>query len=256
MFTGLSAGTTFVDCIGYPGSNIPVHVTGVEFTESYPSSGFDGLSQPHWLMVPLGENNTAVAAINPAPAVSKIGFSMQPGASKASVTPATAASANQTITLTGLAVGDTTHAEARLNGGPASLADLHVSVLSRRTRKVAIHAVTQEYTKAVPLAPGQGKPRQVCVRARGPISGTVPQGDDEPVGLTITTGPKGVCQTPADPSTDDQVIPVGEGIPHDIPPSNVPSAAAVKEYLNKVFGVQTNTYYDVPPATIFRWIMT
>lgn len=67
----------------------------------------------------------------------------------------------------------------------------------------------QDDVQLIPV--GQGAPDWPCVLLTG--GGTLPGGDDvEEVGW-ITTGPNGICETPADPP-DIQIIPVGQGEPN------------------------------------------
>ena len=214
VVTGVSPGLTNVDCFGYAGVHIPLYVVSVDYAESYQSSGFDGMSQPHWLMVPLNENNSAVATIDPASSVSKVRFLMQPDAVLATVTPGTPSNENQTITVTGVTVGDTSRVEARPdNGGTASLGALHVAVKKRQDKTVVIHAMTESNDDIQTLPVGQGLPNQRCISwgANGSLDSSNVGGDDY-VGVGgIFTGPDGICQS-TKAGDDVQEIPNGKGV--------------------------------------------
>ncbi len=213
-----------------------------EFKEPYPASGFDGESDPNWLMIPQdGENY--VDAHTPANENTEIKFKVLPEPGGAAVYPDSTNESPKTITVTNPHLGEDTAVEIGL-GTAFGTGGLKLAVKKYQEQAVVIHAVTQVYTTPMPLQPGEGKPNQVCVQG-GSILWSTPGGDDqiEP-GLKITTGANGVCETAAD-SNDQQLIPVGQGIHKDIPPGNVPTAQELKQYLDRVFGIQSNVYFTV-----------
>jgi hypothetical protein len=217
----------------------------VEFKELAPNSGFDGLSVPHWLMVPQGGTNSARVFTTATPSMN-FTFAIKPAFAHEQVTPASTAASPQTLTVSGVDVGSTTRVDAGVGGTNATaIGTLKISVKRSQPIKVEIHAVTQINTKPMPLALFQGKIREICIRAKAGILDTQVQGDDEQNGITINTGLNGVCETQANLTYEDQVIPKGQGIPKDLVPSNVPSASDLQNYLNQVFGIQTNTHFTV-----------
>ena len=113
---------------------------------------------------------------------------------------------------------------------------------------VAIHAVTQRYTDTEPMAlkNGEGIANKTCIKlgAGHTVLYSTAHGDDNYHADHIDTGANGVCETDADPS-DMQVFSKGQGIHKDIVPQNTPAAATLQDYLNQVFGIQTNTYFTV-----------
>lgn len=216
VVTGLDPGQTEVDAFGYSGNAIPLFVVAVTYEESYPNSGFDRLTRPNWLMVPVSGTNNVKATTNPAAALSKINFSMQPNASAATVTPTTPASATQTLTLTGVTVADTSRVEARPNnGGTASLGALNVAVKRRQDKTVVIHAITESNDDIQTLPVGQGLPNQRCISwgANGSLDSGNVGGDDYVGAGGIFNGPDGVCQS-TKAGDDVQEIPNGKGAPN------------------------------------------
>ena len=114
------------------------------------------------------------------------------------------------------------------------------------TRTIAIHAVTQHYTSPIVLKPGMvGTPRAICV-TWGHVGHTTPvlpdsYNNDE---TAIITGGDGTCHTTA-LDGDTQVIKVGQAIPADLVPQDVPSTSQLQTYLNQVFGNQANLRFVV-----------
>jgi hypothetical protein len=223
------------------------------YQQSSPNSGFDWVSQPNWLMVPVTGTNQAIAQTAAASATFPVGFSIQASSSNSQLTvsPTSTTSSNQTITVTSSGTNSEETYQVQVGVGIASSSGtnssgLGLDVKPMTTKTVAIHAVTQHYTQAMPPPSPSGgwAPNQVCVTATGGILWSTPGGDDVQSGLTITTGSDGLCETTADPH-DTQVIPVGWGIPKDIVPQDTPSASDLQTYLNQVFGKQANLFFTV-----------
>jgi len=91
-------------------------------------------------MVPTGGTRQAKAVINPAADAGQVVF--ESDRSKVTVSPSPATSSPQTLSLTGVARGDTV-VEAKRAGSASVLATLGVSVKDRVDKTVAIHAVTE-----------------------------------------------------------------------------------------------------------------
>lgn len=170
---------------------------------------------------------------------------MTPDGSNETVTPATLSMSPATITVNGADVGDQSRVKVMSGNAVLDGGQLNIRVKAYKHRNVAIHAITQKYTTPRVLATGKGDPNAVCIRATGtqPLN-TDPAGDDVVVDLTITAGPDGICNTVAD-SHDQQIIQNGQGIPKSLAPHDVPTAAAVEQYLNRAYGVQANLYFSV-----------
>lgn len=85
----------------------------VQFKQVSPNSGFDWVSQPHWLMVPAGGTNQAIA-VTPASSHLAVNFSVEPSSPNTGTTisPANTSSSNQTITVSGTSDGNTTQVQA------------------------------------------------------------------------------------------------------------------------------------------------
>jgi hypothetical protein len=230
----------------------PLLFVPTQYKQVYPNSGFDWVSKPNWLMVPVTGTNQAIAK-TAATSTFPVSFSIQASSSNSQLTvsPTSTTSSNQTITVTSTGTNVGENYQVQLAIGTASSdgtnsTGLGLDVKPMTTKTVAIHAVTQHYTQAMaPPSPSGGwAPNQVCVTATGGILWSTPGGDDVQSGLTITTGSDGLCETAADPH-DQQVIPVGWGIPRDIVPQDTPSASDLQTYLNQVFGKQANLFFTV-----------
>ncbi|MDD5198832.1 MAG: hypothetical protein PHC88_03435 [Terrimicrobiaceae bacterium] len=216
-----------------------------EFKEVNPASGFDGESVPNWLMVPKDQQNWT-KAITPANANLEIKFKVVPGPGGATVTPDHTNQSPETLTVSSPTLGDDSSVVIGI-GTAFGTEGLKLSVKKYQANKtVIIHAVTQRYgpTDYMPLQPGEGIAGQVCIRKKSSVLWSVPGNDDVSDGNTVTTGPDGVSDTHCD-SHDEEVIPFGNGIHKDISPTGKPSSATLKAYLDRVFGIQTNTYVNV-----------
>ena len=194
--------------------NRPARITvpKVEFQESAPCSGFDGSVMPPFLMVPFKGQNTADAVITPAAAATSIGFESS-APTIVTVTPATASTSPQTITVKSLTQGQP-EIRAKIVGTTSICAVLGVDIKDKITKTVTIHAITEENDDVQVFAVGKGSPNEDCITA-GPNKklDTVAGGDDIVKGKTITTGVDGICNTTA-AGDDVQVIAVGRGIPN------------------------------------------
>jgi hypothetical protein len=107
------------------------------FKEFAPCSGFDDSTVPSSVMVPKG-NNRVKAEIQ-----GSIDFASN-NSSIATVAPANSSSSPQTVTITGVAKGDTT-VEARKAGGTAVLDTLKVEVKERKDKTLEIHGITDTF---------------------------------------------------------------------------------------------------------------
>jgi len=225
----------------------------VQFNQISPNSGFDWVSQPHWLMVPTSSTNQAIA-VTPASSNLTINFSIQASSSSSqlAVSPTSTSSSNQTITVTssGTNVGESYQVQVGVGTATSSgtnSAGLGIDVKPMTTGTIAIHAVTQHYTQpmAPPSVSGSFTPGTVCV-TWGHVGHTTPTSPDQyNLGETaIVTGSDGICHTAA-VDGDTQVIPVGQGIPADIVPQDTPTASDLQTYLNQVYGKQANLYFTV-----------
>lgn len=91
------------------------------------------------------------------------------------------------------------------------------------------------------IVKGGGAPGAICVSAgpNGFRDTATPRGDDviSPSGLSITTGPDGICDTSA--------------FNTNLVPTNVPTAAALQAYLNNTaWGKQANVHFTVTRSDI------
>jgi Bacterial TSP3 repeat len=221
----------------------------VAFKELTPNSGFDGISTPNWLMVPVNGSNSAKAITNATASINYT-FAIKPEFAHELVTPTNTSVSPQTITVNGVDPGSFTSVDVGVGGtNITNVAKLKVSVKRYQVKTVAIHAVTQKYTTPMALGPNEGIPNVTCIQVKpgggSQIPWTTPGGDDKAVGNTIHTGANGVCETTADPQYEIQMIHFGQGIHRNIVPTNVPSVADLQAYLNTVFGLQSNTYFSV-----------
>jgi len=209
--------------------------------------------------------------------------------SKATVSPSTASSSPETITVTSVSEGATA-IEAIVNSKTNAM--LGVDVCRRFTKTIKIHAVTEDDDDVQVIEPGDWSTNDVCVTvgANGTLE-TTPVGDDLTVGATITTGANGICDTIVS-SDDVQVIPGGDKKAYsicvtagangfrdtvlmgddtvsgddittgpdgicdtvaystDLAPAFDPSAADLESYLNDVWGKQANIYFSVTKSNI------
>jgi hypothetical protein len=198
-------------------------------------------------MAPKNGSNSC-KVITPATQSTAIAFAVKPSGSTETVSPATTNSSQQTITVNGVTAGTGSHVNVGIGTTISSGTGLGIDVKPMPSPvTVAIHAVTQHYTTPMVLNTGMtGTPGTVCVSGSHVLH-TTPVSPDQsgPDGsLTIVTGADGICHTPAD-SQDTQVIPVGQALPADIAPADVPSASDLQTYLNQVYGVQANLYFTV-----------
>ena len=141
------------------------------------AAGFDGMSTPPWLMVPVGGTNSCLAYTG-ATSTSSVAFAVIGG--NETVSPTTTTNNPETITVTGANIGSSSHVNYGVGSSPiCSGTGLGISVKAKQIFTIAYHVITQQ-------------------------SGT-------------TT----------------------------IAPTNAPSASDLQNYLNQVFGVQTNTFFEV-----------
>jgi hypothetical protein len=240
----------------YP-NPIPVLLLPVGYKEVYPSSGFDGESEPNWLMVPENGSNDC-KAITPASNDPTVWFQIGPPVSNVGVSPRSTHQANTQIAVNAEMRGDQSWV---VPGGSDDWSSsnegaLGISVKKHQTKTVYIHKVTQHYgpTDYMPLQKGQGIPNVICVKPKpnATILDTSNHGGDDvehPEDGTIDTGANGVCETTAlSDHQQVQEIKVGWGIHKDISPQKIPPVANLKKYLNDVFGQQTNTFFEVVPG--------
>lgn len=110
-------------------------VFGVKFEKSALCSGFDDTIDPPWLIVPQSGTNTAKAIIAPSTFVAKVDFESG-NKNKATISPTKASMSPQTITVTGVAKGET-NVKAKIDNSVAGT--LNISVKERKTVKVALH---------------------------------------------------------------------------------------------------------------------
>jgi hypothetical protein len=120
-----------------------------------------------------------------------------------------------TVTVTGSSKGEGA-VEAKSPDASLIFTNLMVAVKDRKTKVVAIHAITEgdDDVQNPNIPPGRGQPGQICVSPgpNGTLETTARPGDTR-VGNNITTGADGICQTP--PSGDDvPVIELGKGKPN------------------------------------------
>lgn len=188
---------------------IRVTVIEVEFQRDGNCSGFDDTLNPPWIMAPVNDTNTALAAITPSNAANNISFlSIDTG--RATVSPSSASASPQLISLVGVAHGDTA-IRSELACPYSVCASLNVAAKRRIDKTIAIHAITEENDDAQIIPVGQGQPNQICVTAgTNGVLNSFTNGDDVVTGSTITTGPNGICET-ASSGDDVQVIAVGKG---------------------------------------------
>jgi hypothetical protein len=225
-----------------------------QYQQVTPNSGFDWVSTPHWLMVPVTGTNQAIAQ-TPASSNFPIGFTIQATSSNSQLTvsPTSTTSSNQIITVasTGTNVGETYQVQLAVGTASSSGTNstgLGIDVKPMTTGTIAIHAVTQHYTQpmAPPSVSGSFTPGTVCITwTRVEHTTPVSPDHDGPEGSgEILTGSDGICHTTA-VDGDTQVIRVGQGIPADIAPQDTPSQADLQLYLNQVFGKQANLHFLV-----------
>jgi len=208
----------------------------VQFNQVYPSSGFDWVSQPPWLMVPQNSSNQAIA-VTPASSTFNITFSIQPSSSNSgtTVSPTSTSSSNQTITVSGNTIGESSQVQVGVGATTTSgtnSAGLGIDVKPMITATVAIHAVSQR--------DGNGQPNQLCIIAgTDGILHTTELGGDNAIGSGgVITGPSGICETTAAAGDIQLLRPGLINVPQD-----VPTAANLQTYLNQVFGTQANVYF-------------
>jgi hypothetical protein len=125
-------------------------VVKVTFKEFEPYSGYDDTETPHYIMVPKNGINKAIVEIEPSSAASKISF-VSANTDMAVVSPPTASSSSQTITIDGIVVGSTEIRAVNIDSG-AVFATLGVDVKNRLDKTIAIHVITDEINGLVPVA--------------------------------------------------------------------------------------------------------
>jgi hypothetical protein len=194
-------------------ANFDISVVMVKFDKTGDCTGFDATVMPPAIMAPVGGTNMGNAIVTPAASASDVKL-VSVAAGTATVAPAALSASPQMITVSGVAAGGT-QIQAKPASGPDSvLATLQVDVKNSLTKKVAIHAITEQNDDVQTVPVGKGQPNQPCIGpgANGVID-TAPGGDDVKTGTSITTGPDGICNT-AKTGDDVQVIPVGQGAPN------------------------------------------
>jgi len=135
------------DCSGIDitGGNVTlyVYIIKVEFSESSANSGFDGTEATPWLVVPTNNppnTNTCKVTVTPSSMAGEIYFTVD-NTNICTVSPSQAAGTPQTITLTGVADGETTlHARLGSTSGP-DYASLNVEVKTKKTVELDFHYV-------------------------------------------------------------------------------------------------------------------
>ena len=270
------------------GKKATLTIPKVEFKERTTSSGFDRYTNPNWLMVPENGSNDAKVEITPSSVANKINLVIRPDSSQEIVTPGTATTSPQAVTVNGTEVGEASWVEARCEGQTEACARFNIAVKKYQLKTVDIHSITQSADDVQAIPSGKGQPDQMCITpgANGTLDTISVGGDDTVGGGGIKTGPNGICESTAG-GDDVQVIPVGKGKPNvicvtkgannhldtaptgddvlngdsintgpdgicnttahtaNIAPQTAPSASDLQQYLNQVFGLQTNTYFYV-----------
>ena len=184
-------------------------VVKVEIQEFSQNSGFDPTLSPPWLMVPVANDNKIKALITPATSTNNVDFE----STKATVSPATASNSPEIVTLTGVTKGE---GELKAKVGTVACSTLGLSVKNRLTKKVAIHAITEENDDVKLIEKNKGKSNSIAITAgANSIIDTTPAGDDQVNSNTITTGADGVCNTAAT-GDDIQVIAINKGKANEI----------------------------------------
>ncbi len=123
------------------GDNHALLLVPITYTELFPASGFDGLTQPHWLMVPPYGNNSA-SATTPASATLPVSFAVKPDSAVDSVSPATTGASPQTITVHGETLGDSHRVALGVGTKIGTGGGLNVSIKRLKTVTVALHVIT------------------------------------------------------------------------------------------------------------------
>ena len=179
----LPAGTTIDDFVTINSSGVIAAIGNgghallllpVNYAEVSPASGFDGLTQPPWLMVPQSGVNSALA-YTPASANLPVSFAVKPGSAVDSVLPATTKVSPQTITVHSETPGDDHLVGLGVGNLTAKGSELQVSVKPRKTVKVAIHQIQQYDDKTLgpaPNAPTAAQAQAYLNQVYGPQTNT------------------------------------------------------------------------------------
>ncbi len=120
--------------------------TKVEFKEKGDNYGFDDHtnSAVPWKSVEKGKSDTVKTEITPADKASKATF-VSKKTSKVTVSPASASSANQTVTVTGVKTG-TAEVQGTCKGGV--LGKMKVKTYAKKTKTVAVRVVHEKNYKS------------------------------------------------------------------------------------------------------------
>jgi|GEM_PF-2242020 len=122
-------------------------------TQTYPSSGFDPQSDPHWLMVPAGGTNSVNFA-SPANSDMNISLNMQPSGAAESVSPSSTTNYAEYLTVSAGAIAtDSSHIQVGVANALGTSGGLNISVKSPQTVNIAIHAITQHNGTDPDIAP-------------------------------------------------------------------------------------------------------
>lgn len=211
---------------------IPLEVEEVvETLEIAGATGYD--VDANALMVPMEDTNQIKIKVHGAPAslLGTLRF-VANTSGKLTITPETPAGAEQILTLAG-----TTKAlgvKIQLQTGANRIDLFEADVLAKLTKTLEIHAITEgnDDVQAVAVGANPGA-NQVCVTpGTNGSRDTAPRGDDAVAGNNITTGPDGVCNTPANNQ--------------NLVPANVTTKNLLQTYLNdRIWGNQANVHFTV-----------
>lgn len=111
----------------------PVWTQSIPYAEIQAGGGFDGLTQPPWLMVPQYGNNS-VDVISPASPTFPISFFLKPDSAVDSVSPKSTTTSPQTITVHGETLGDDHQVAFGVGTLVAQGMELHLCRSSRSSR--------------------------------------------------------------------------------------------------------------------------
>lgn len=122
----------------------------VVFEESAPDSGFDGTTDPKWLVVPVDNppnQNTARAVVYPSSEAANIYFTVD-ATTIATVAPGQAKVSPETLTVTGVAK-DHTLLQARYKSDTGGICEtLSICVLKKKTKRLDFHYMSDSATPA------------------------------------------------------------------------------------------------------------
>ncbi|MBI3777291.1 MAG: type VI secretion system tip protein VgrG, partial [Gammaproteobacteria bacterium] len=124
--------------------------TTVKFEEHNSAFGFDNYTDASipWKSVEKGKSDTAKAGISPPKKFANVNFTSSATA-KVAVSPATAASDSQVVTVTGVDVGD---AEFKAACGGSDLGKMKVKTYSKKTKTVAVRLVHETNYKSTNIS--------------------------------------------------------------------------------------------------------